>query len=119
MTTPDKLIPSSREAEEAVLGSLLIDTDAVIKVASFLRADDFYSEKNGWIYQAILDLHERRQPADFVTVCEELASRNQLQEVGGDAYVTDLINAVPTAGSRSPTRAVAARTSSCPPPAGI
>lgn len=97
MTTPDKLIPSSREAEEAVLGSLLIDTDAVIKVASFLRADDFYSEKNGWIYQAILDLHERRQPADFVTVCEELGNRNQLQEVGGDAYITDLINAVPTA----------------------
>ena len=97
MTTPDKLIPSGREAEEAVLGSLLIDTDAVIKVASFLRADDFYSEKNGWVYQAILDLHERRQPADFVTVCEELGSRNQLQEVGGDAYITDLINAVPTA----------------------
>ncbi len=97
MTTPDKLIPSSREAEQAVLGSVLIDPDAVIKVASFLRADDFYSEKNGWVYQAILDLHEHRQPADFVTLCEELEKRNQLQEVGGDAYITDLINAVPTA----------------------
>lgn len=97
MSTLDKTIPASLEAEEAALGSLLIDPDAIIKVASFLRAEDFYSEKNGWIYQTILDLHERRAPADFVTVCEELASRGQLHEVGGDAYVTDLINAVPTA----------------------
>ncbi len=97
MSTLDKTIPASLEAEEAALGSLLIDPDAIIKVASFLRAEDFYSEKNGWIYQVILDLHERRAPADFVTVCEELASRSQLHEVGGDAYVTDLINAVPTA----------------------
>jgi len=94
---PDKMIPSNLEAEEAVLGSLLIDPDAILKVASFLRAEDFYREKHGWIYQAALDLHERREPVDFVTLCDELRRREQLSEVGGAAYITALINAVPTA----------------------
>lgn len=93
----DKSIPANPEAEEAVLGSLLIDPDAVIKVATFLAADDFYRDKNAWIYQAILDLHERREPADFVTLVDELERRNQLQEVGGAAYITALINNVPSA----------------------
>lgn len=93
----DRLVPANPEAEQAVLGSILIDPDAVIRVAAFLKADDFYQEKNGWIYQATLDLHERRQPADFLTVTDELDRRRQLDEVGGPAYVMDLINAVPTA----------------------
>jgi replicative DNA helicase len=93
----DRLVPANPEAEQAVLGSILIDPDAVIRVAAFLKTDDFYQEKNGWIYQAILDLHERREPADFLTVTDELDRRRQLDEVGGPAYVMDLINAVPTA----------------------
>ncbi len=97
MDGPDKITPANPEAEEAVLGALLIDPDAVIKVASFLRSDDFYREKSGWIYQAVLDLHERRQPADFVTVVDELERRNQLQETGGAAYIISLINNTPTA----------------------
>ncbi|MCX6030833.1 MAG: replicative DNA helicase [Chloroflexi bacterium] len=97
MDRPNKTIPANPEAEDAVIGALLIDPDAVIKIASFLKADDFYREKNGWIYQAVLDLHERREPADFVTLVDELERRNQLQEIGGTAYVTNLINSVPTA----------------------
>jgi replicative DNA helicase len=97
MDGPDKTTPANPEAEESVLGALLIDPDAVIRVASFLRADDFYREKNGWIYQAILDLHERRQPADFITVVDELERRNQFQETGGATYITTLINNTPTA----------------------
>ena len=97
MNTPDKTIPANPEAEEAVLGSLLIDPDAIIKVASFLATDDFYREKNGWIYQAILDLHERREPADFVTLVDELERRDQLPQIGGTAYITSLIGSVPTA----------------------
>jgi replicative DNA helicase len=93
----DKTVPANPEAEEAVLGSLLIDPDAVLKVASFLEDDDFYRERNGWIYRAILDLHERREPADFVTLCDELERRNILQEVGGAAYITQLVNNVPSA----------------------
>jgi len=91
------MAPHSIEAEEAVLGSLLIDPDAILRVASYLKGEDFYREKNGWIYRAILDLHERREPADFVTLCEELERRDQLEEVGGPAEITRLINAVPTA----------------------
>lgn len=93
----DKTVPANPEAEEAVLGSLLIDPDAVLKVASFLEDGDFYRERNGWIYRAILDLHERREPADFVTLCDDLERRNILQEVGGAAYITQLINNVPSA----------------------
>lgn len=97
MNTPDKTIPANPEAEEAVLGSLLIDPDAIIKVASFLAPDDFYREKNSWVYRAILDLHERREPADFVTLVDELDRRDQLSQVGGAAYITSLISSVPTA----------------------
>jgi replicative DNA helicase len=91
------MAPHNTEAEEAALGSLLIDPDAIFKVASFLAPEDFYREKNGWIYDAIRDLHNRREPADFVTLCDELERRGQLEEVGGAAYITFLINAVPTA----------------------
>jgi len=94
---PDKMIPSNLEAEEAVLGSLLIDPDGILKISSFLQTQDFYREKNGWIYQAARDLHERREPVDFVTLCNELSSRDQLDELGGAAFITSLINAVPTA----------------------
>ncbi len=92
----DRLPPQNIEAEQSVLGSLLIDSDAIIRLAPFLRAEDFYRETHSLIYQAILDLHERREPADFITLCDELDRRNQLEEVGGAAYLTSLINAVPT-----------------------
>jgi replicative DNA helicase len=95
--TPDKTIPHNVEAEEAVLGSLLIDPEAIFRVSPFLKPDDFYIVKNGWIYDAILSLHEHRQPADFVTVCDELENRTQLEEAGGAAYIASLINVVPTA----------------------
>jgi replicative DNA helicase len=94
---PDKMVPHNVEAEEAVLGSLLIDPEAIFRVSSFLKPDDFYIVKNGWVYDTILGLHERRQPADFVTVCDELENRTQLEEVGGAAYISSLINTVPTA----------------------
>jgi replicative DNA helicase len=97
MNRSERMAPHNTEAEEAVLGSLLIDPDAIFKVAPFLGPEDFYREKNGWIYDAISDLHNRREPADFVTLCDELERRGQLEEVGGAAYITSLINAVPTA----------------------
>jgi replicative DNA helicase len=95
-TVPDKLQPHNIEAEEAILGSLLIDPDAIIRVATFLAPDDFYVERHGWVYEAIRDLHERREPADLVTLTDELERRNQLAQVGGSAYLTGLINATPT-----------------------
>src|SRR6185437_13969997 len=95
--TLEKLPPSNLEAEQSVLGSLLIDRDAVIRIASFLKPGDFYSGGNGLIYEAILDLYNRRVPPDFVTVVDELTRRDRLQDVGGISYLTDLINTVPTA----------------------
>ncbi|MFW6116127.1 MAG: replicative DNA helicase [bacterium] len=97
MAAPDKLVPHNVEAEEAVLGSLLIDPEALYRVSPFLKPDDFYLQKNGWIYEAILALHERREPVDFVTLCDELERQERLEEIGGAAYVTHLINAVPSA----------------------
>jgi len=92
----ERLPPQNVEAEEAVLGALLIDPDAIIRLATILNPGDFYREKHGWIYDAMLNLHDRREPIDFLTVCDELERREQLNEVGGPAFITSLINAVPT-----------------------
>lgn len=91
-----RLPPQNIEAEQSVLGSLLIDPEAILKVTSSLRPEDFYRETHALIYKAIVDLHERRQPADFVTLCDELERRKELEEVGGPGYLTSVINAVPT-----------------------
>lgn len=93
----ERLPPQNIEAEQSVLGSLLLNRDAIIQVASFLRVEDFYREAHGLIYQAIMDLHERREPADFITLCDELERHEQLEEVGGRTYLTSLVNVVPTA----------------------
>lgn len=96
MSNVDRLPPHSVEAEEAVLGSLLIDPDAILEVASFLKPEAFYREQNKWIYQAILDLHEARDPLDFITLADTLRKRDQLEDAGGEAYLISLLNAVPT-----------------------
>jgi len=91
------MAPHSVEAEEAVLGSILIDPEAIFRVSPLLHADDFFVVRNGWIWQALFALHERHEPIDFLTVCHELEARGQLNEIGGAAYVSHLVNAVPTA----------------------
>jgi replicative DNA helicase len=93
----ERLPPHNLEAEQSVLGSLLIDRDAIIRVASFLRAEDFYTGANGLIYQAILDLYNRREPTDIVTLSDELQRRTQYDQAGGLSYLSSLLNAVPTA----------------------
>ncbi|MEM7029182.1 MAG: replicative DNA helicase [Chloroflexota bacterium] len=94
--TPDKLQPHNIEAEEAVLGALLIDPDAIIRVNTTIKPSDFFLQRNSWIYEAIMDLHSRREPADLVTLTDELERRDRLSDIGGPAYLTDLINATPT-----------------------
>ena len=93
----ERLPPQNIEAEQSVLGSILIDRDAIVRVAGFLHAEDFYREAHRTIYQAAVDLFERREPADFVLLCDELERRGRLEQVGGPAYLTSLINLVPTA----------------------
>jgi replicative DNA helicase len=93
----DRMLPHSVEAEEAVLGSLLIDPESLHRITPFLRADDFYIIRNRWVYETCLALSERREPIDFVTATEELSRRGQLGEIGGPAFVSHLVNVVPTA----------------------
>lgn len=89
-------LPHSREAEEAVLGAVLVNPDAYYDVANFLSKDDFFLHRNSWIYEAFQNLHEQRQPVDILTVAEELERQNRLTEGGGQAYLVALINNVPT-----------------------
>jgi replicative DNA helicase len=93
-----KLPPQNIEAEQSLLGALLIDKDAIVSIAETLRADDFYkTEQHGSIYSAILELFEKREPIDLVTVTEKLRQKNMLDRVGGSAYLAELVNIVPTA----------------------
>ncbi len=95
----EKLLPQNIEAESGVLGSIIIDPEAVVQVADFLTAEDFYRDAHRTIYEVILQLYERHEPADFITICDELERRNRLEEVGGASYITSLINQVPTSGN--------------------
>jgi len=89
-------VPHSREAEEAVVGAVLINPEVYYDVAQFLQADDFYIHRHQWIWQAFTSLHEQRIPVDLLTLTEELDRKNQLNEIGGPAYLTSLVNQVPT-----------------------
>jgi replicative DNA helicase len=93
----ERLPPHNLEAEQSVLGSLLIDRDAIIKIASFLKPEDFYLNANGLIYSAVLDLYNRREPTDMITLSDELTRRVQYDQAGGLAYLSSLLSAVPTA----------------------
>ncbi|MFO0862537.1 MAG: replicative DNA helicase [Candidatus Saccharibacteria bacterium] len=92
----DKLPPQNVEAEQSVLGSLLIDRDAIIKVADVVSSEDFYITKNGQIFETVLGLYERREPIDVVTLSDALAKKKILKQIGGSSYLTDLANGVPS-----------------------
>lgn len=94
-----KVPPHSADAERSVLGALLLDRDAIVKVAEFLKEEHFYSEKNRFIYKAILELYEARSPLDVVTVSERLKKHRKLTEIGGSEYLADLVDRVPTASN--------------------
>jgi len=89
-------IPHSREAEEAVVGAVLINPEVYYDIAQFLTAEDFYIHRNQWIWQAYERLNEKRIPVDLLTLSEEMEKVNQLVKVGGSAYLTSLINQVPS-----------------------
>ena len=99
MPVSPKLPPQNIEAEQSVLGALLIDQDAIIKIADKLTAEQFYRGAHKKIYEAIIALYERREPADIVTVSGELAQRGVLEEIGGEEYLTELVDKVPTAAN--------------------
>lgn len=89
-------MPHSREAEEAVIGAVLINPEVYYDVAQFLQAEDFFIHRLRWIWEAFTRLHDQRIPIDQLTVAEELDRHGQLAEIGGPAYLTALVNQVPT-----------------------
>ncbi len=91
--------PHDLDAEKSVLGAILIDEDALIKVVEILKEEHFYKSAHGSIYEAILNLYEKRQPIDLITLPQELKNHKLLAEIGGLSYLTELVNFVPTASN--------------------
>ncbi|MEK7587616.1 MAG: replicative DNA helicase [Patescibacteria group bacterium] len=91
-----KVPPHDDTAEQSVLGAILIDKDAMIDVAEFLRPAHFYKESHGLIFSAIMELYESHEPIDVVTVTAQLKKNGSLKDAGGSSAVSDLLNAVPT-----------------------
>lgn len=97
MAQTTKLPPQNIDAEQSLLGALLIDKDAIVKVSELLHPTNFYrSEQHGPIYLAIQELFERREPIDLVTLTEELKKKGVYEKAGGSAYLASLVNMVPT-----------------------
>ena len=96
MVYTDRLLPHSVEAEESVIGALLIDNEAFPKITGIVTAEDFYVTKNRWCFEACLALFDRSEAINQVTVAEELVLRERLEEIGGTSYIAHLVRTVPT-----------------------
>ncbi|KTR93140.1 helicase DnaB, partial [Rothia kristinae] len=91
--------PQDNVAEQSVLGGMMLSKDAIADVVEVLRGVDFYKPAHESIYEAIIDLYGKGEPADAITVADELTKRGELGRVGGAAYLHSLISSVPTAAN--------------------
>lgn len=96
MGIQERIPPQNLEAEQSVLGALLIDKEAMVKIADTLNSDDFYREAHRIIFDSIVELYEQRSPIDFLALGNKLEEKGVLSRVGGRAYLVELSNAVPT-----------------------
>lgn len=96
MSEQQYILPQNTDAEEAILGALLIDPEAIYRVVDFLHYEDFYKPIHQIIYKAIFDVFERREPIDVVSVTNELKNKKLLEEIGGSQYLLGLINKTPS-----------------------
>jgi len=94
-----RIPPQFLEGERAILGGLLIDNDALPKVAAMLSAEDFYREAHRHVYKAVLDIFNNNEPVDWITLTASLKRSGLLEAVGGAAFLTELIDAVPSAAN--------------------
>jgi len=94
---PEKLPPQSITAEQSLLGCLMLDKNAILKVADLVRARDFYRGIHRRIYQAASELFEKGEPIDLLSLSNRLKEKKDLEEIGGNSYLTELVNSVPTA----------------------
>jgi replicative DNA helicase len=90
-------LPQNAEAEASLLGALLIDSNAIVKIADIVRAADFFAKRHELIYSALMNLYEQRQALDVLTLTDRLRTSGQLEAAGGPGYLTELTNFVPTA----------------------
>ncbi len=94
---PDRLPPQSLEAEKSLLGCLMLDKNAILKVVDFIKPEDFYRKLHQEIYKVCQELFEKGEPIDLLSTANRLKEKGQLEEIGGNSYLTELINCVPTA----------------------
>jgi replicative DNA helicase len=94
-----KVPPQNIEAERSVLGSLMLDKDAIIRVANLVRIGDFYKDDHNLIYEAMVELYEKREPIDVLSLSNRLEEKNQLDKIGGSSYLTSLVNSVPSSSN--------------------
>jgi len=94
---PDKLPPQNIEAEQSVLGCLMLEKDAIVRVADVLRSGDFYRQVHNYIFDAMIELYEQGEPIDLLSLTNRLEELGLLEGIGGPAYLTTLVNTVPTA----------------------
>ncbi|HWR56571.1 MAG TPA: replicative DNA helicase [Negativicutes bacterium] len=95
----ERVPPQNLEAEQSVLGSMLIEREAIAKAMEELRPEDFYRDAHRMIYQCMISLYDRNEPLDLITVSEDLRQKDQLEKVGGLSYLTTLASIVPTAAN--------------------
>jgi len=91
--------PHNSDAEQSVLGSLMLDKDAIIRVADLVRTGDFYDNRHNDIFEAMLELYEEREPIDLLSLSNKLEERKLLERVGGASYLASLVNGVPSASN--------------------
>ncbi len=95
----EHLLPQNTEAEASILGAILIDPEAIVQVIEYLKPEHFYRAAHQTIFEAVCTLYNRREPADFINLGDELERNNKLEQVGGLSYITSLVNQVPTSGN--------------------
>ncbi|MBI4993052.1 MAG: replicative DNA helicase [Candidatus Magasanikbacteria bacterium] len=97
ITAIEKIPPQNNEAEMSLLGSILIDKDAMMKIADIIDAEDFYKNAHAAIFEIMAELYNKNEPVDVLTLGNRLEEKNQLEKIGGRSYLVSLSNAVPTA----------------------
>ncbi|HRE48142.1 MAG TPA: replicative DNA helicase [Aggregatilineales bacterium] len=93
---PSSLGPHSIEAEEAILGAMLINAEGLANIADFLKPDDFFELKHQWVWEGMIALQQRGEVVDYLTVTAELRSKDKLDQIGGASFLTYLLNSTPT-----------------------
>ena len=92
----ERIPPHNLEAEQSLLGSLLLDKESMIKIADIVHPEDFYRDSHRLVFDTMLDLYERHDPIDLLALGNRLEEKNFLQKIGGRAYLVELSNMVPT-----------------------